>query len=346
MRLLFVSSPIGPLGSGIAGGVELNILNISTEMIKRGHIVHIIGPRGSKYNAIIIDGTYQTMIKGDNDILIEENSVLNNMWNYVRKNQDEYDLIVNFSFDWLSLYLTPFIKCPVGHMISMASINKTIKSIIEQISDKFPKNIVFYTHTQAYTFNIKNYNVIQSGLNLSLYQYCPDPKNELAWIGRISPEKGLEDAIEASILSGIPLKIMGLIQDHDYWTEIIKKYSPKFINYLGYLDTSELQKELRTAKALLMTPKWIEAFGNVAIEALACGVPVISYNRGGLSEIIIDGITGFLTIPDNIDGLVESIKKIDMIDRSKCRKYCEKKYSMSYVGDLLENWFNQIKKCN
>ncbi len=80
--------------------------------------------------------------------------------------------------------------------------------------------------------------------------------------------------------------------------------------------TKELQEELGKCKALLMTPRWIEAFGNVAIEALACGVPIIAYDRGGPSEIVKHGHTGFLVEPDSITGLVAAIDKIEQIDRS------------------------------
>ena len=71
------------------------------------------------------------------------------------------------------------------------------------------------------------------------------------------------------------------------------------------------------ARPLLMTPKWVEAFGNVAIEAMACGVPVIAYRRGGPAEIVVDGETGFLVEPDDVDGMVAAVGRIDEIDRAR-----------------------------
>ena len=87
-----------------------------------------------------------------------------------------------------------------------------------------------------------------------------------------------------------------------------------------------------------MTHRWIEAFGNVAIEALACGVPVISYRRGGPTEIIRDGVTGWLVEPDNINQLVNAIQKIDKIDRLACRQQAEMEYSLDALGDRIEQW--------
>jgi UDP-glucose:tetrahydrobiopterin glucosyltransferase len=91
-----------------------------------------------------------------------------------------------------------------------------------------------------------------------------------------------------------------------------------------------------------MTPKWVEAFGNVAIEALACGVPVIAYRRGGPAEIIEHGKSGWLVEPDSIAGLVEAIAHLDQIDRCACRQRAEANYSMTAMGDRIEGWFRDI----
>jgi UDP-glucose:tetrahydrobiopterin glucosyltransferase len=93
---------------------------------------------------------------------------------------------------------------------------------------------------------------------------------------------------------------------------------------------------------MLMTPRWVEAFGNVAIEALACGVPVIAYRRGGPAEIIADGKTGFLVEPDSVDGLVGAIDRLDEIDRSNCRHAAETLFSQAAWGDLVEGWFYRL----
>ncbi|HBE32480.1 MAG TPA: UDP-glucose--tetrahydrobiopterin glucosyltransferase, partial [Cyanobacteria bacterium UBA11368] len=114
------------------------------------------------------------------------------------------------------------------------------------------------------------------------------------------------------------------------------------IDYLGFLSTDELQQQLRECRALLMTPRWVEAFGNVAIEALACGVPVISYRRGGPTEIVRDGETGFLVEPDSVDGLIEAIGKLDTINRKDCRARAEVEYSLEALSDRFDAWFQDI----
>jgi UDP-glucose:tetrahydrobiopterin glucosyltransferase len=142
-----------------------------------------------------------------------------------------------------------------------------------------------------------------------------NPFNALAFFGRISPEKSLEDALAAAKATGLILKIMGKVQYEAYWQQLQTEYAGHF-EYCGFLDTAAMQQIVGDCQALLMTPRWVEAFGNVAIEALACGVPVISYARGGPTEIVRDGKTGFLVEPDSVSGLVEAIGRLGEIDRS------------------------------
>ena len=152
---------------------------------------------------------------------------------------------------------------------------------------------------------------------------------------------GLEDALAAAKATGLILKIMGKVQDEAYWQQLQTTYAGHF-EYCGFLDTIAMQQIVGNCQALLMTPRWVEAFGNVAIEALACGVPVISYARGGPTEIVRDGKTGFLVEPDSVAGLVAAIGRLGEIDRAACRHQAAQEYSLTAWGDQLENWFNSL----
>lgn len=348
-KLLFVSTPVGPLGSGEGGGVELSLLNIAREMQQRGYKIRVVAPAESKLPGIslqTIEGNLQIPAQTQErnvPIVLPDNSVLANMWEYVRSVEDEWDLIVNFAFDWLPFYLTPFLRKPIAHFISMGSMTDALDRIMERIAINFPQTIGVYTKSQAATFPFANLcQILDSGIDLSLYQFSARSEDYLAWLGRISPEKALEDATEAAQITGLPLKVFGKMQDRDYWEKIRRDFPDALLEYGGFLPTEELQNELRYCRALLMTPRWVEAFGNVAIEALACGVPVIAYRRGGPAEIVRDGETGFLVEPDSVTGLVAAIKRLDKIDRHRCRQQAEEKYSLQALGDRFEAWFNKI----
>lgn len=349
LKLLFVSTPVGLLGSGACGGVELTILNFAKVLRQRGHNVTIVAPEHSRlesFSLVEIPGTLQRSaqtLNRDDPVIMPDNAVLVNFWNYVQKVADQYDLILNFSYDWLPLFLTPFFNGKLIHLISIGSFTDVMDRVVQDVMQRCPGSLAFHTHSQAETFGFKaGYFCLKNGFDLSQYQFCATPQNQLAWMGRIAPEKGLEDAVAASLTTGITLKIMGIIQDELYWQQIIQNYSEAPIQYLGFLSTNQLQEHLRQCRGLLMTHRWMEAFGNVAIEALACGVPVISYRRGGPTEMIREGITGWLVEPDNMNELVRAIQKLDQIDRSVCRQQAETEYSLAALGDRIEQWFAQV----
>jgi len=327
----------------------LSLYNIAQEMIRRGHTLQVVAPQGSMSGSlplVEIYGRFQIIAQSQErtaPITMPGDSVLANMWEYAHQVQADYDLIVNFAYDWLPFYLTPFFTDPIAHFVSMGSLYEAMDRIIAQVAAQFPGTVGFYTPSQAAAFAINQHcPCLGSGIDLSLYQFCPQPQPWLAWLGRIAPEKGLEDAVAAAQIADIPLKIMGKIQDRSYWEQICQDYPDAPIEYLGFLPTAELQQELRQCRAILMTPRWMEAFGNVAIEALACGVPVIAYRRGGPAEIIQDGKTGFLVEPDSVAGLVAAIARLDEIDRYVCRQQAEIEYSLAALGDRFEQWFHNI----
>jgi UDP-glucose:tetrahydrobiopterin glucosyltransferase len=181
-----------------------------------------------------------------------------------------------------------------------------------------------------------------NGLDLSLYQFCDQPGNSLGWVGRIAPEKGLEDAVAAANTLGMPLKIFGLMQNEEYWQQVRQAYPDAQIDYQGFVSTNELQAGLRECQAMLATPHWIDAFPTVGLESLACGVPVIAYSRGGLVEIVEDGKTGFLVEPDSVQGLIDAVKRVHTIDRQNCRQQAESLYSLAAMGARVEQWFEKI----
>ncbi len=352
LKLLFLSTPVGALGSGLGGGVELTLYNMAQAMLQQGHSVQVVAPAGSTLPGIsliqvlgALQITAQTQGRST-PITLPSNAVLANMWEYARKVQSEYDAIVNFAYDWLPFYLTPFFVRPIAHLVSMGSLSDAMDQVIAHTLSQFPGTIGMHSRAQAATFAFADRcRILGNGLDLSLYDFCPVPGAALAWVGRIAPEKGLEDAIEAVQKTNTCLKIWGAMPDESYWQSIQRSYPHASVEYRGFLPTAQLQAELGECRALLVTPHWIEAFGNVAIEALACGVPVIAYRRGGPAEIVQHGKTGWLVEPDSVPELVSAIGRIDEIDRHACRHQAEAEFSLHALGDRVEQWLRDILGC-
>ncbi|MDB9315395.1 glycosyltransferase [Spirulina sp. CS-785/01] len=349
LNLLFVSTPVGPLGSGLGGGVELTLYNMAQELQRRGHQIKIVAPLGSKLPGLEIQevkGNVQVAAQSqgrETPVMMPSQSAIGAMWEYARLVQGNYDLLVNFAYDWLPFYLTPFFERPVAHFVSMGSLSEAMDDAIAKVGAFNPDLLAFYSPTQAQTFPpLPRYHYLWSAVDLDQYQFCETPEDYFAWVGRIAPEKALEDAIQAAQQANIPLRIFGKIADRQYWDQIRYTYPDAPIDYRGFLDTQTLQQQLRCSRGLLMTPRWVEAFGNVVIEALACGVPVISYQRGGPAEIIEDGKIGFLVTPDHVPSLVTAMGNISAIDRRQCRQQVQQQYSLNALGDRVERWFQNM----
>jgi UDP-glucose:tetrahydrobiopterin glucosyltransferase len=352
MKLMLVSSPIVPIHynplEGV-GGSELNLCNIAQEMMRRKHQVQIVAPTGSTDKVLPIkqvEGELQPCIptaEQGGPAIVPNNAVLANMWDYVRQVQGDYDLIFNFSHEWLPFYLSPFFSRPLLHYVCIGAAIGVIDRQIEQVASLCPGTLGAHTRTQAATYSRPEaFRILGGAIDLSQYDFCPEPGDSFAWAGRITAKKGLEDAVIVANTTGIKLKIFGFMQDREYWQWLCDNYPNAPIEYMGFLPTKDFQSELRKCRALLMTHKWVEAFGLVAPEALACGVPVISYRRGGPKEIVVDGQTGWLVEPDNLDELVGAIERIDQIDRHQCRQRAETEYSLPALGDRLEQWFKDV----
>ena len=150
----------------------------------------------------------------------------------------------------------------------------------------------------------------------------------LAVLGRIAPEKGVDQAIKIAIRCGIPLKIAAKVDrgDQEYYDEIIRPLlRHSLVEYIGEIGDHEKSDFLGGATALLLPIDWPEPFGLVMIEAMACGTPVIAYNRGSVAEIIDEGLTGFI-VDDEI-GAVAAVGRLAQLDRSAVRKQFEARFT-------------------
>jgi glycosyltransferase involved in cell wall biosynthesis len=165
----------------------------------------------------------------------------------------------------------------------------------------------------------------------------------LAFLGRSSPEKGLDQAIEMAKRTGIRLKIAAKIDraDAEYFERTIKPLlGHPLIEFIGEIAQSEKQAFLGDALGLLFPINWREPFGLVMIEAMACGTPVIAYPLGSVPEVMNDGLTGFLV--QNLEGAVKAVKKLEEIDRRKCRCYFEQHFTAERMAQDYLNIYRRL----
>ena len=353
MRIVLISTPIGFLGSGKGGGVELTLNSLVSGLLSLGHSVEVVAPKKSKLHKSnekaklhLVEGKDQISWQHQNynsSVSIPDNSLLAGMLEKGIDIAKQADVLLNMSYDWLPIWITLNLEIPIAHIISMGSESSAISNQISKVYAKYPYNFAFHSTTQAndYPF-IKKPIIIGNGFKLDNYKFQDTVKGPLAWIGRVAPEKGLEDAVYVANELGEKLNVWGVIEDENYASKIEEFFPQGTIDWKGFLATDQLQKELGKCRALINTPKWNEAYGNVIVEALACGVPVVAYKRGGPSEIIQHGQTGYLSDPDDKENLLYYVKIIKKINRKNCRKWVEKNASSDIFANKVVNWLNKV----
>ncbi|WP_447978912.1 glycosyltransferase family 4 protein [Candidatus Nitrospira bockiana] len=188
---------------------------------------------------------------------------------------------------------------------------------------------------------------VYHGLPPDLYSYHPHPGKYLAFLGRISPEKRPDHAIEIAKRVGVPLRIAAKVDpaDRNYFeAEIEPLMSHPLIEYVGEITDAEKDDFLGEALAMVAPYDWPEPFGLVLIEALACGTPVVCYRRGSIPEIIEDGKTGFIC--DTLNEMVSAVERIGSLNRADCRQAFEARFTAERMAQDYVALYRQLHRDN
>jgi len=224
----------------------------------------------------------------------------------------------------------------------MGAESIVMKEIISEISQLFPLQLAFHTNIQSKDYSLNTDPIIVgNGFDKENYFFNENKNGPLGWAGRIAPEKGLEDAVKIASDLGEKLLVWGLIEDKEYASKIENNFTKGMIEWKGFLPTNKFQEQLGHCRAFINTPKWNEAYGNVIVEAFACGVPVIAYDLGGPGELIEEGVNGFLVEPNDLEGMKNATKSVSKIKRRNCRDWFEKNATNKVFAERVENWINK-----
>lgn len=198
------------------------------------------------------------------------------------------------------------------------------------------------------TLRLNFVDTVYHGVQLDEFPFVAQPSGGLLFMGRLVPEKGLHDGIAAAIAAGMRLEIGTQFpkehEDNPYFDQKIKPFlDHPLIAELGLVGEREKARLYSQAKAVLFPIHWEEPFGMVMIEAMACGTPVIAYNRGSVPEIVRDGVTGII-VPEErgVEGLVEAVKRIGEIDRAACRRHVEEHFTVEKMVAGYEAVYENI----
>jgi glycosyltransferase involved in cell wall biosynthesis len=184
---------------------------------------------------------------------------------------------------------------------------------------------------------------VYHGLPADIYRFHPEPGSYLAFLGRISPEKRVDRAIEIAKQVEKPLKIAAKIDrvDQDYFeSEIAPLLSNSLVEFVGEIDDDEKDEFLGNAYALLFPIDWPEPFGLVMIEAMACGTPVIAYRGGAVPELVEPGQTGFIV--EGLEDAVEAVRRVAQLSRKRCREVFKQRFTATRMAHDYVQQFERL----
>ena len=323
MRIAQVSPLFEAVPPKLYGGTERVVYSLTEELVAMGHDVTLFASGNS-----ITSATLAPMRK---EALRLDPTVKDWVATYMRmieliyRRADEFD-ILHFHIDYFPLALfsrqrTPFLTTIHGRLDL-----PEFKDIYEMYPDA---PFVSISNSQRKPIPRLNWvKTVLHGNPAKLLTPQPVQQSYCAFLGRISPEKGIDKAIRIAGRAGMKLKIAAKVDvaDKQYFDSEIKPLlSQGHVEFIGEIDDSQKPAFLSGAHALLFPIDWPEPFGLVMIEAMACGTPVIAFNCGSVPEVMDDGLTGFIV--NNEDEAVAAIGQLGEIDRAKVRLQFERRFT-------------------
>lgn len=338
LRIAQLAPPFERVPPRLYGGTERVVSFITEELVRRGHDVTLFASGDSLTNARLIRCCDEALrLSGRMELAT---CIHISMLTEAYEAGSRFDIIHSH----LGLWTLPF--CRLGSVPSIATIHERVDTPeFHPLFARYPEARLV-SISRAQRTPIANANWVGNayhGLPKDLLSFNPRPGKYLAFIGRISPEKGPEAAITIARRAGVPLKIAAKIDDVDreyYETAIKPLIEPPHIEYVGEVDEQGKSEFLGGARALLFPIDWPEPFGLAMIEALACGTPVIARPCGSVPEIIHSGVNGLVAA--GLNDLVAAVDRVDTISREQCRRSFEARFTVEKMVDTYEDIYRDV----
>jgi glycosyltransferase involved in cell wall biosynthesis len=323
------------------GGIELIVKLLTDELVRRGHEVTLFAS-GDSITKAKLCSVHDRALRLDPNIkepAIYEQMLLAEIY----ENAHHFD-IIHSHIGCAALPYTSFVKTPTVH-----TMHGIFTPDNEKIYRRFARQpFISISEAQREPRLGLNYiHTVYNGIDTAVYSFHPEPAQPsyIAFVGRISPEKGPLQAIKVARAVGLPLKMAGKIDsvDREYYQQQVEPLiDGEQIQYLGEISHEDKVKLLGGATVTLFPITWREPFGLVMIESMATGTPVIGMNLGSVPEVIAHGKTGFVC--NSLGEMIEVIPNALKLDRQTCREYVVSRFSVETMTDEYERVYELVLK--
>lgn len=340
MRIAQVAPLYESVPPKLYGGTERVVSWLTEELVSQGHEVTLFASGDSLTTARLIPICPEALRLNSEcaDELVHHIYLLER----VLREKDDFDLI-HFHIDYLHF---PLSRSYAVRQVTTLHGRLDVPDLIPLYREFSDMPVISISDSQRGPLSWANWQgTVHHGLPELSFKPSFGPGEYLAFLGRVSPEKGLAQAIQIAKRCGIPLKIAAKIDraDQDFFDVRIKpQIDQALIEFIGEIKEGEKNEFLGKAQALLFPINWEEPFGIVMIEAMACGVPVIAYPRGSVPEIIEDGISGRLV--HDLDSAVEAVGGLADIDRRVCRRRFEERFTAKRMAQEYLTIYQSLAK--
>jgi glycosyltransferase involved in cell wall biosynthesis len=341
MRIAQVAPLFESVPPALYGGSERVVSWLTEELVRQGHEVTLFASGDSKTAARLVPACEKSLWR-DTDCR-ETLPQHVRMLELVFQDAAQFD-IIHFHCDYIHFPLVRRYGRPSLTTLHGFVHTHDLRDLLEEYRDV--PLVSISDNQRASTPEANWQGTIHHGLPRGLHTFSPVGGEYLAFLGRISREKGLERAIEIARRAGVPLKIAAKIyeEDRSYFEQEIKpllEKSASFVEFVGELGGAAKNEFLGKARALLFPVDWPEPFGLVMIEAMACGTPVIGWRKGSVPEVIEHGVNGFVV--SSVEEAVEGVGNLSRVRRDVCREIFEARFPVERMtADYLKMYEKAI----
>jgi glycosyltransferase involved in cell wall biosynthesis len=341
MRIAQVAPLFESVPPRLYGGTERIVSYLTEELVSRGHDVTLFASGDSSTRATLVPVVERAMRfdVARRDVLAAE---FIRQLGRVFSHAADFD-VIHCHVDYLAFPFEGLTPTPTVHTVHGRLDLPHLLPVYRQFRSVPLVSISDAQRAPLEPLGVRWAGTVYHGLPLERYAFAPRDAGYLAFLGRLSPEKQGDLAIEIARRVGIPLRIAAKVDstDQEYFEHVIAPLlDDPLVEFLGEIGDDEKPAFLGGARALLFPIDWPEPFGLVMIEAMACGTPVIARPCGSVPEVVDDGRTGFLR--DTLVELAEAVKRLDEIDRAACRQHVETRFSAARMAEDYERVYRRL----
>jgi glycosyltransferase involved in cell wall biosynthesis len=338
MRIAQVAPLIESVPPTAYGGTERVVHYLTEALVDMGHDVTLFASGDSRTSGRlvpVVDRSLRLNPARPDPVIWHTLMV-----DLVRERCSEFD-VIHFHVDVVHLPTAARCKTP-----SLTTLHGRLDLPgLDALFDRFRCHpLVSISHSQREPIPSANWlATVHHGLPLALYCFHPKPRDYFAFMGRISPEKRCDRAVEIALACRTPLRIAAKVDPSDraYFESFIEPMlDHPLITFVGEIDDADKDQFLGNARALLMPIDWPEPFGLVLIESLACGTPVIAYGQGAIPELLDEGKTGYIVY--NQRDAIAAARAIERIDRRVCRETFERRFGAQLMASNYQDLYREL----